>query len=195
MPWHLLSASDKRDSSQHPTEAGQASSPFPHPWEESPVTCYSSLKKLETLDMTKKVQRSPFHQEICYARQAEFCRLLSTSVSRVYANKKMIRKSKFAFFEPSGQLKLLGTFQAILPTPARCNGCTTQSSRCYLEILGVKDPAALVHRRAPLPGEPRSASSRELASLSSAHCSTRNAEITKGFRLPPLTQPVQKSSI
>lgn len=108
----------------------------------------------------------------------------------------MMRKTGFAFLEPSGQLKLFGTFHAILPThPPRCNGFTRQSSRRYLEILGVQNPATLVHRRAPLPGEPRSAPSGELPRLSSAHCSTRNTESTKGFRLPPLTQPVQKGSI
>lgn len=56
----------------------------------------------------------------------------------------MIRKSKFASFEPSGQLKLFGTFQAILPIPTHCNGCTTWSSRCHTEILGVTDPDAPV---------------------------------------------------
>lgn len=35
-------------------------------------------------DMTGKVQRSPFHQGICYARQAEIFRLLSTSVFQGY---------------------------------------------------------------------------------------------------------------
>lgn len=44
MPWHLLSASGKRDSSQHPTEALQTSSPFPQPWEESSDLLLSSRK-------------------------------------------------------------------------------------------------------------------------------------------------------
>ena len=41
-------------------EAVQTSSPFPHPWEESLVTCYSPLEKLETLDTTKKSSEISF---------------------------------------------------------------------------------------------------------------------------------------
>lgn len=137
MPWHLLLASDKWDSSQHPMETVQTSSPFPHPWEGSPVTCYSPLDKLKILNMTqKKVQRSPFHQGICYARQAEFFRLLSTAISRVCANKKMFRKTKLCFFKPSGQLKLAGTFQSLLPPPPAAMAAQHRAHGAIWKFLG-----------------------------------------------------------
>lgn len=47
------------------------SSPFPHPWDESSDLLLSSKAKDLKYDQ-KKVQRSPFHQGICYIRQADF---------------------------------------------------------------------------------------------------------------------------
>lgn len=97
------------------------------------------------------------------------------SPSRVRGNKEMIRKTEFASFEPSGQLKLFGPLQTIHPAPPRAGaargGCTGGSGR-YPAVAGEGTPA----RR----------------SRASARCSTSNAQ-HKRFQ-PPLAQPVQKDS-
>lgn len=48
------------------------SSPFPHPWDESSDLLLFSSKAQDLKYDQKKVQRSPFHQGICYARQSDF---------------------------------------------------------------------------------------------------------------------------
>lgn len=72
MPWHLPSASDKGDSSQHLQEPWQMKSPFPHPWDEPSDLLLFSSKALHLKYDQKKVQRSPLHQGICYSRQSDF---------------------------------------------------------------------------------------------------------------------------
>lgn len=66
------SASDKGDSSRHLWKPWQMSSPFPHPWDEPSDLLLSSSKATDLKYDQKKVQKSPFHQEICYASQADF---------------------------------------------------------------------------------------------------------------------------
>lgn len=66
------SASDKGDSSQHLRKLWQMSSPFPHIWDESNDLLLSCSKAQNLKYDQKKVQRSPSHQGICYARQADF---------------------------------------------------------------------------------------------------------------------------
>lgn len=109
-------------------------------------------------------------------------RLPDVSVSSTDAKKKMIRRAPFASFEPSGQQKQFGTFQPSLPTVLQW--LHTQSSRCHLQIPGVI-PAVwswglLLCRYLGAPAGPSSARS--------------NAEITKGFCLPPLSQPMLRGS-
>lgn len=148
----------------------------------SPVTCYSSLVKLKTLSMTKKKFRDLLFIREFAMQDSQIFRLPGTSVSSMDAKKRTIRRPPFASFEPSGQLKQFGTFQPSLPTVLQW--LHTQSSRCHLQIPGVI-PAGwsrglLLCRYLGAPAGPSSARG--------------NAEITKGFCLPPLSQPVLRGS-
>lgn len=148
----------------------------------SPVTCYSPLVKLKTLSITKKKFRDLLFIRKFAMQDRQIFRLPGVSVSSMDAKKKMIRRAPFASFEPSGQQKQFGTFQPSLPTVLQW--LHTQSSRCHLQIPGVI-PAVwswglLLCRYLGAPAGPSSARS--------------NAEITKGFCLPPLSQPMLRGS-
>lgn len=114
--------------------------------------------------------------------ERQIFRLPGVSVSSMDAKKRMIRRSPFVSFEPSGQLKQSGTFQPSLPTVLQW--LHTQSSRCHLQIPGVipavGSRGSLLCRYSGAPAGPSSARG--------------NAEITKGFCLPPLSQPMLRGS-
>lgn len=146
------------------------------------MTCYSPLVKLKTLSITKKKFRDLLFIRKFAMQDRQIFRLPDVSVSSMDAKKKMIRRAPFASFEPSGQQKQFGTFQPSLPTVLQW--LHTQSSRCHLQIPGVI-PAVwswglLLCRYLGAPAGPSSARS--------------NAEITKGFCLPPLSQPMLRGS-
>lgn len=148
----------------------------------SPVTCYSPLVKLKTLSMTKKKFRDLLFIREFAMEERQIFRLPGVSVSSMDAKKRMIRRSPFVSFEPSGQLKQSGTFQPSLPTVLQW--LHTQSSRCHLQIPGVipavGSRGSLLCRYSGAPAGPSSARG--------------NAEITKGFCLPPLSQPMLRGS-
>lgn len=91
------------------------SSPFPHPWDESSDLLLSSSNAQDLKYHQKKVQRFPFHQGICYARQTDFQAPWHFCFQHG-CKKRMIKRPSFASFEPSGRLKQFGTFQPSLPT-------------------------------------------------------------------------------
>lgn len=146
------------------------------------MTCYSPLVKLKTLSMTKKKFRDLLFIREFAMEERQIFRLPGVSVSSMDAKKRMIRRSPFVSFEPSGQLKQSGTFQPSLPTVLQW--LHTQSSRCHLQIPGVIPAVgslgSLLCRYSGAPAGPSSARG--------------NAEITKGFCLPPLSQPMLRGS-
>lgn len=148
----------------------------------SSVTCYSPLVKLNTLSMTKKKFRDLLIIREFAMQDRQISRLLGMSVSSMDTKKRMIRRPLFASFEPSGQLKQFGTFQPSLPTVLQWPH--TQSSRCHLQIPGV----------IPAVWSQGLLLCRYLGALAGPSSVRSNAEITKGFCLPPLSQPMLRGS-